>query len=91
MTRQPQLVVPFDPVAIKRLAWRCRRGVKELDLLLSRYLREQFPQATGADRAAFEQLLELPDPELARYLLAGDVPLDPQYAVLCRHISPMLA
>ena len=32
------------------------------------------------------ELLELPDPDLARYLIAGDVPRDPRQAALCRAV-----
>ena len=52
-----------------RLRWRCRRGLKELDVLLERYLAERWPAATAEERAGFEALLELPDPELAALLL----------------------
>lgn len=55
-------------VVAGRLAWRCRRGMKELDLLLLRYLRECWPAADATARQAFERLLELPDPVLADYL-----------------------
>jgi succinate dehydrogenase flavin-adding protein (antitoxin of CptAB toxin-antitoxin module) len=58
--------------------------MKELDFLLLRYLREFHPQAAGDERAAFVEFLELPDPDLARYLIAGDVPTDPRQAALCR-------
>jgi antitoxin CptB len=51
--------------------------MKELDLLLSRYLRERFPTAPESERARFEQILELPDPELAAYLVAGEPAADP--------------
>jgi len=51
------------------LRWRCRRGMKELDLLLSGWLQHHYPQATSEQRRLFGQLLELPDPELAAYLL----------------------
>ena len=61
----------------RRLEWRCRRGMKELDLLLLRYLRERLPLAANDERAAFVEFLELPDPDIARYLIAGDVPEDP--------------
>jgi antitoxin CptB len=57
-----------------RLAWRCRRGMKELDLLLSGWLESQFERASEAQQGQFEALLELPDPQLARYLLAGERP-----------------
>jgi len=68
----------------KKLQWRCRRGMKELDFLLLRYLRERHLDAASDERAAFVEFLELPDPDIARYLLAGDVPSDPRHAALCR-------
>ena len=58
----------------------------ELDFLLVRYLRERYDQAASDERAAFADFLELPDPDIARYLLAGDVPEDPRRAALCRHL-----
>jgi antitoxin CptB len=66
------------------LEWRCRRGMKELDLLLVRYLRRRYSAAPSDERLAFAEFLELPDPDLARYLVAGDVPDDPRHAALCR-------
>jgi antitoxin CptB len=60
-----------------RLAWRCRRGMKELDLVLTRYLRERWPAATDVERNQFERILELPDPELAAYLLGREQAPDP--------------
>jgi antitoxin CptB len=52
-----------------RLRWQCRRGMKELDQLLTRYLDDGYEAAPEADKAAFRALLELSDPELAGYLL----------------------
>jgi len=78
---------PFSVVErelLKMLEWRCRRGMKELDLLLLRYVRGHLATAPDDERAAFAQFLELPDPDIARYLLAGDVPDDPRHAALCR-------
>lgn len=69
---------------LRRLEWRCRRGMKELDLLLLRYLRDTLSAAPATERGAFAEFLELPDPDIARYLLAGDVPDDPRHAALCR-------
>jgi len=58
--------------------------MKELDILLVRYVRERLPAASSDERSAFSDFLELPDPDIARYLLAGDVPEDPRHAALCR-------
>jgi antitoxin CptB len=70
----------MDPVPLDaeqgRLAWRCRRGMKELDLLLTRYLGDRWPQAPAPERAAFERILELPDPMLAAYLMERESPPD---------------
>jgi antitoxin CptB len=77
---------PFSEVARKRLIWRCRRGMKELDLLLLRYVRGGFASAASQERAAFVEFLELPDPDIARYLIAGHVPEDPSQAAVCRAI-----
>jgi succinate dehydrogenase flavin-adding protein (antitoxin of CptAB toxin-antitoxin module) len=45
--------------------------MKELDLLLLEYLRQQWPTAAPEHRRAFAQILELPDPVLAAYLLGN--------------------
>jgi antitoxin CptB len=73
-----------DNTEIRRLQWRCRRGMKELDLLLVRYLRTRFDAASTDQQAAFVEFIELPDPDIARYLIAGDVPDEPDHAALCR-------
>ena len=49
-----------------RLRWRCRRGMRELDQLLTGYLDSRYTIANETEKAAFRGLLELPDPELFR-------------------------
>jgi antitoxin CptB len=63
-----------------RLRWRCRRGMKELDVLLERFAQHLLPQASAADCRVFSELLDLPDPLLAGYLLGGEVPAEPHLA-----------
>jgi antitoxin CptB len=46
--------------------------MKELDLVLMRYLQHHWPQADAEERAAFERVLELPDPVLAAVLLGRE-------------------
>ncbi len=50
--------------------------MKELDQLLTRYLDSAYVDAPDAEKAAFEALLELPDPELAGYFLGRQRPED---------------
>ena len=58
------------------LRWRCRRGMKEIDLLLLAWLDQEWPGADAGQRQAFEAMLELPDPELLAYLLGRERPTD---------------
>jgi antitoxin CptB len=69
-----------------RLRWRCRRGMKELDVLLVRWLDGPGRSAGAALSDDFTRLLELPDPELAGYLLRDETPVDPGLAALAAAI-----
>lgn len=69
------------------LLWRCRRGMKELDVLLGRYAAAVLPQAAPAERRLLARLLDRPDPELAGYFLGGEVPAEPEMAALVTRIT----
>ena len=49
---------------IGKLKWRCRRGMRELDQVTEGYLNRYYESASPEERAAYQRLLELPDPEL---------------------------
>ena len=57
--------------AADRLRWRCRRGMLELDLILLRFLDEEYPRLSAADRQAFEAMLAWHDDTLVG-LISGD-------------------
>ena len=59
-----------------RLGWRCRRGMRELDVVLQHYLEARYSDAPAAEQAAFEALLELQDPQLFAYLVRRDSPVE---------------
>lgn len=69
-----------------RVVWRCRRGMKELDLVLRRYVDDRWLEADAAERELFERVLDLPDPQLADCLLrreaAPDAGLERMFALL---------
>ena len=70
-----------------KLRWRCRRGMRELDVLLERYLQELYPCAPIAEQQAFEALLDLPDPQLFALLMQRETPADPEWV----HVIAKLA
>ena len=69
------------------LIWRSRRGTRELDLMLSRWLERCYAQASDDERAHFERFLDLPDPEMAAYLLRHEKPADPAFATLVSQLA----
>jgi len=62
--------------------------MKELDLLLEPYAREVLRGGSAQQRAELVELLELPDPLLAAYLLGDD---EPAAAHLAQHVSRIKA
>jgi len=60
---------------LARLQWQCRRGTKELDLLLQRYLETGYLPADGEEKVLFIKLLELEDDELLAVLM-GDLEVE---------------
>ena len=73
----------------QRLLWRCRRGMKELDVILERFARQGLTRASAAERRAFERLLGLPDPLLAGYFLGEERPADPELRLLADRIRDL--
>ena len=45
----------------RRLAWRCRRGLLELDLVLQRFVALEFTNLSRQELIALDALLALPD------------------------------
>jgi len=65
MTSETPVSIATDQA---RLRWRCRRGLLELDLILQTVLDDLYDFLSTTDRAAFLELLELPDNQLLDYL-----------------------
>ena len=65
---------------LRSLRWRCRRGMRELDVLLSGFLERRYPSLDRAGKEAFRDLLALQDPEIFGYLLGRERPADPRIA-----------
>ncbi len=51
-------------IELKRLRWRCRRGLLELDIIFTRFLDQYEGALTAQDVAALDSLLNYPDNEL---------------------------
>jgi antitoxin CptB len=76
--RHPPITPPLRP-PITQLRWQCRRGMRELDVVLERYLQQRYASAPLAEQQAFESLLDLPDPQLFAYLMRRETPAVPEW------------
>jgi antitoxin CptB len=54
----------MDATELSRMRWRCRRGMLENDLILTRFLDAHADTISAADIAALDRLLDLADGEL---------------------------
>ena len=44
-----------------RLLWRCRRGIKEMDIILQEFINLSYDQLNDEDKNAFSKLLDEQD------------------------------
>jgi antitoxin CptB len=69
-----------DETELRRLRWRCRRGMRELDQLLGRWLDREWARSPESERRVFLRLLDCEDDRLWRWFMgfehADDAALD---------------
>ncbi len=68
------------------LRHRLRRGMLELDLMLTRFHREAYPGLSDPQREAFARLLAAEDDELWSWLTGRGDPDDPELSDAARRI-----
>ena len=74
----------MDPKAKLRL--RCRTGLRELDLVLGRFLDAHYDDLDAEGREAFERLVACGDQDLLDWLFGRSVPDDPALAALVERL-----
>ncbi|HEY5972449.1 MAG TPA: succinate dehydrogenase assembly factor 2 [Pseudoxanthomonas sp.] len=76
-------------IELRRIRWRCRRGMRELDQLFGRYLEREWEQASDEDRGVFLQLLECEDDKLWRWFMGYEQCPDDALAPLLQRIRQL--
>ena len=78
-TRAPADDQPLDARELGKLKWRCRRGLLENDLFVSRFFERHASGLTRRQAQALETLMDLSDNDLLELLLQRKQP-DPAWA-----------
>lgn len=68
---------------LQRLKWRCRRGIKELDLIFTNYLDAHHP-LSSLQKKLTESLLDVNDLDLYDWFTGKSEPNEQE---LCKHIK----
>lgn len=76
---------------LDKLRWQCRRGTLELDLLLQRYLNQEYLQADEEEKRQFVELIDWEDGELLQVFLGGNKPEKSGYDSLISKIRRIAA
>jgi antitoxin CptB len=67
----------LDAARLSRIRWRCRRGMLENDLVLTRFLDARGTALSESEVALLDRLLDLPDNELWDLIAGRADPADP--------------
>ena len=80
-----------DEILLKKLRWRCRRGMRELDQLFGRYLDRRWLDAPAGEREVFLQLLDTEDDKLWRWFMGYEACADAELSELIARIRALPA
>lgn len=75
----------------RRLQWHCRRGLKELDVILGPFMDEHYRDLDAADKAVFVRLVDCEDMDLFNWFMQQDKPADPELERMVELILARLA
>ncbi len=64
------------PLKKSRLLWRCRRGIKEMDIILQDFINDSYDQLTEKNKNAFSKLLDEQDLDILNWIIGKDKPTD---------------
>jgi antitoxin CptB len=78
-----------DAAELRRIRWRCRRGMRELDQLFERWLDREWAKASDAERGVFLRLLDCEDDRLWQWFMGYEAPSDAELDALVRRMREL--
>ncbi len=70
----------MDKTELAGLRWRCRRGMRELDMLCDRYYEQRLPHAPEDEVRAFAELLSCEDDLIWDWISGREEPSEQRIA-----------
>ena len=76
----------FDDAARRRIRWLTRRGLLELDIVLGRFMAQEFDSLSDDELAVLVQILDLPDQEFLALVNQKESTNNPAFSPLLHKI-----
>ena len=73
----------------RKVIYRARRGLKEIDMFFDPYVRLHYLQADHAEKAAFARLIEAEDPDLLDWFMNVSTPADVELVALIQRLKQL--
>ena len=75
-------------IYLKKLLFKASyRGTKEMDIILGSFAEKNLETMNEENLKLFEEILEIPDPDLYKWFTSEDVSIPEKYTALVKEIS----
>ena len=73
-------------MSLKKLRWKARKGIRELDILLQRYLDTQYSNLNESEKKLFEDVLDIETYDLLN-AISGKTSYNQKYENIIKQLS----
>jgi len=75
---------------LSRLRWRCRRGTREMDILLESFLDRYYGDLSESERKSFDRLLDESDADIFDWIRGRTSPGNTEYCGIIRSLQTLV-
>lgn len=72
-----------------RLLWRCRRGIREMDILLESFMEKHYPALSDEEKKMFELFLDETDTDILNWIMGRAEPENSAYKPLLEKLQSL--
>ena len=69
--------------------WLCRRGMKELDIVITRYFERDYDSLSALEQISFKEFLQVEDPEIFAWVMGRSTPENENHLVFINRLQNM--
>ncbi len=70
-----------------RLLWHCRRGIREMDIIFTDFVKSSYNKLNEAEKQTLDKLLDEPDLDILNWIMDKSVPESDEYKHLIQLIK----